>query len=465
VLAAVDNFERHVAQQMHEIMQVLKDEKAVVETFVVAFSGGVDSMVLLTVLARLWEQGIGLPLQVVHVNHGLSDNALQWQEFCQQVCDQYQLPFHLVQLSLQRQPRKSLEELARDGRYQELFDFAHKVKGAVLTGQHQDDQLETVLLQLKRGAGVRGLAGMPKVKISARGMIARPLLTVSQQDIKAYAASRGLTWVEDESNQDETFDRNFLRQTILPSLTARWPSLGGTVSRSAQLCAESQRLIDDACDERLSVYRDNKGSLAIDQLKKEPVYWQRGIVRRWLDVQGVRAPSASQLEQILNMGDALMDRQPEVKLKSVILRRFKDRLYLCDEPVAFPLCQTLSFERAAELPFSQQKITLTRAEKADAIAIQGDGANAHWTLVTGMPALRIRPQGKGHSKKFKDWLKLWEVPPWLRGSIPLLCCHGEPVAVLLSEHTVLLVTDFTQEAWIFRTSCQKGNYLPLSKVL
>ena len=183
----------------------------------------------------------------------------------------------------------------------------------LLTAHHQDDQAETVLLQLKRGAGPKGLSGMAKLHSQQGVLMARPLLEVGREDIVAYAKAQSLSWIEDESNLDSRFDRNFLRQQILPAITQRWPAFAQTVSRSAALCAEQQALLDEVCDEKLTALCSAPGCISVTGLNAMSESWQNALLRRWLAHNQVMMPGAKQLMQVRQMLTAKADAQPLVK--------------------------------------------------------------------------------------------------------------------------------------------------------
>jgi tRNA(Ile)-lysidine synthetase-like protein len=202
----------------------------------VAFSGGLDSTVLLVLAAR-FARAHGLALNALHVHHGLSPHADDWVAHCEGVCRQLAVPLIVERVQLCRGNGESLEAQARAARYERLA--AHLGEGEwLLTAHHQDDQLETLLLALKRGAGLRGLAGMVASQPFAAGHLLRPLLDMSRAELAEAAQSLPYGWVEDESNEDPSYDRNFLRQQIIPLLKDRWPAMARTTARTMALCAE-----------------------------------------------------------------------------------------------------------------------------------------------------------------------------------------------------------------------------------
>lgn len=284
----------------------------------VAYSGGVDSHVLLHALAPYKPN-------VVHVHHGLSSRAGAWQQHCQQVSEAFELAFYTTRLAITCAPQESWEAKARAARYAYMASLMRE--GDVLvTAHHQEDQAETVLLQLLRGASPKGLSAMPMSAAFAQGLLARPLLTVSKQSIRAYAQEKHLDWIEDDSNQDPKYARNYLRHAVLPLLTARWPSMAATLSRSARLCAESSVLLDEYAA-LLLARCDQGGYLSILSLKTLSRPQQKIVLRYYLQQYAMPLPSEVKLETLIdNVLYAKPDRHPQVCWPGVVVKRKKDVL-------------------------------------------------------------------------------------------------------------------------------------------
>ena len=215
--------------------------------YLVAFSGGMDSHVLLHLLTSLKQQNTELSVRAVHIHHGLQDVADSWPKHCQTICDGLAIQLDTFYLDLTLQPSESLEAVARQGRYQALQGALQKDE-VLLTAHHQRDQAETLLLQLFRGAGVQGLAAMPAVTDFGKGLHIRPLLDESYQSLQAYAQQNKLDFINDPSNKDNSFDRNFLRNQILPQLREHWQGLDKTLSRAAHIQSETKTLLDQRAE-------------------------------------------------------------------------------------------------------------------------------------------------------------------------------------------------------------------------
>ncbi len=263
--------------------------------FILAYSGGMDSHVLLHLA-----QKAKLSITVVHVNHGISTKAGDWQQHCQQVCHGLGVDLRVEKVQVEKSAG-SMEASARKARYEILSRFVDNPETVLLTAHHQDDQAETVLLRLLRGSGVHGWSGMRPLRPFANGLLVRPLLNCSRQQLLAYATSAGLEWIEDESNRDSTHDRNYLRHEILPRLEARWPR---AVSRLAMVASDAQlasQLLDQVAATRLMACRHAQDGLDVSILGQFDRSHQALVVRLWLRESGFAMPSRSKLDEILDV--------------------------------------------------------------------------------------------------------------------------------------------------------------------
>jgi tRNA(Ile)-lysidine synthase len=312
---------------------------------VLAYSGGVDSEVLAAGLSAYSKQHKDVDYQLVHVHHGLSANAELWVKHCQQRAVFYGLPLAVERVQVSKASRESLEANARELRYTALALHLN-ADDILLTAQHEDDQLETLLLALKRGQGPKGLAAMGECQRKGHYWHCRPLLSFTRQDIEAYAANHSLIHIEDESNQDRQYDRNFLRLEIIPALKSRWPSIGQTASRSARLCAEQQQVIDAQVSERLDAWLDNTTELegtgfSLIELNLESPAWQNLLFRGYLERLGVALPSSVQLEQILTQ---LLQAKDDAKIAIVCgeytIKRFNNNAFVVPNTLPATLNQT-----------------------------------------------------------------------------------------------------------------------------
>ena len=291
----------------------------------VALSGGVDSVVLLAALAARSRKRTRL--RAVHVHHGLHANADRWSEHCAALAARVKVPLTVLRVKVARARGASVEAAAREARYEALAT-ALEPGEALLTAHHEDDQLETVFLQLMRGAGIAGLAAMPEVTPFARGTLARPLLTRARADLETWAQANDLTWVDDDTNANEQFDRNYLRRQILPLIRARWPSAARSVSRSARHAAEAQRLLDALA--LADVERAANGpALSVQHLRSLAPDRRRNAVRFWIARAGHIVPDTKRLEEITTtLLAARPDANPAVEWNATQIRRHADHLSL-----------------------------------------------------------------------------------------------------------------------------------------
>jgi tRNA(Ile)-lysidine synthase len=294
---------------------------------ILAYSGGLDSHVLLHQLAN--NPNTRSKLHTVHIHHGLSPNADSWQAHCASVCKALSIPFTAIKINIDAQKGDSLEAVARKKRYAELAKFVSE-DIALLTAHHQDDQAETLLLQLLRGAGVKGLAAMPEEKKIGKGVLLRPLLGATRADLLAYAQDHSLEWIEDESNQHLGFNRNFLRKTIVPLLQKRWPSLSSTLARSSRHCAEASELLNEIAELDWQLCQGKeKNRMNILALQTLSLIRQKNVLRYWVQKNQLLAPNDIHIQKIITevMG-AGVNATPLLSWSNVTIRRFKDELYV-----------------------------------------------------------------------------------------------------------------------------------------
>lgn len=432
-----------ISQLQQKLLAVLSHER---QPIVVAYSGGVDSHVLLHCLHTLRAQGkINNPLGAIHIHHGLSPNADHWLQHCQQICQAMDIPLQAAKVNLAQQNRQSLEAVARMARYSKITELAPK-QALVLLAQHQDDQLETMLLQLKRGAGPKGLAAMAELATHVTGIdnykeltFLRPLLNSSQREIMAYATEQPLQWIEDESNHNVDFERNFLRHKVLPVLTQKWPDLAKTASRSAQLCAEQQLLLEEVSMQKLAQFRAADNSLLVTPLLNLSSAWLHQLIRSWLAEQGISSPSHTILQKLkAELLSAKVDASPILQWSKWQFRRFDGRLFVISVESSIP-AHTLLWQGQKQLNLPAPLGVLRTQTKA-----QPDEQNillaphlGEIKLHFGGYAQRFKPIDGACSKPLKQWYKEWKIPPWQRDKIMLLTQNEQSLALLLDGKWLL----------------------------
>jgi tRNA(Ile)-lysidine synthase len=397
----------------------------------VAFSGGADSTALLGALAALKEPR--LKVRAVHVDHQLHPHSRRWSAHCRRIASRLGVPLTVRRVAVGRPPGTSPEAAARDARYGALA--AGLAPGEVLlTAHHADDQLETVLLQLLRGAGIAGLAAMPALAQFATGQLARPLLSVPRSALRAWAQRAGLPWVEDPSNDSQDFDRNYLRARVLPELTERWPAAAATVARGARHAAEAQRLLDELA--RADCARAEAGiALSAAVLRRLPAARRKNALRWFIARSGARAPPTRRLEEIAGaMLAAAPDTHPFVEWDGVRLQRSAGLLSLQPAPrgtSAQPahggaVC-AWDWPRQPRLRLPGAGSLVLRPEARGPIDLEALGPRLTVRLRRG--GERLRTVSGGVRRSLKGLLQEARVPAEERARLPLVF-HGETLVAV-----------------------------------
>lgn len=389
----------------------------------IALSGGLDSTVLLHLLAGLAQREALPPLSAVHIHHGLQTQADAWPAACQRLCDSLSIPLQVIHVHVA--PGSSVERAAREARYQALQ--ATLGQGEVLfTAHHADDQAETLVFRLVRGAGVSGLSGMPAARALGEGRLARPLLNCSRHELQAYAEAHGLAWVEDPSNTDEQLSRNYLRQQVMPELRARWPAALENIARAAGHMAEASQLLDELAVIDLGAaqivsdgYSPPVPCLSLTALRGLSEARQHNALRHWLRPWTLM-PDAAHWAGWQTLRDAAPDAAPVWRLQGGELRRTDERLWWLSgtwlqdpPPPTFIVAQAHAVQ---VLPGN------------GSVRIEGRLPAGDWQLTYRQGGERMWVPGRG-SRDLKRLLNERQVPVFLRQRLPLLLCDGELRAV------------------------------------
>lgn len=408
------------------------------QRLVLALSGGLDSRVMLDLLARFIRQYPDYHAHAVYVHHGLSFNADTWAQQCVSWAMASGIECDIERVHCELGGGASVEQAARDARYQALSNHI-QAGDTLLTAQHADDQIETVLLALKRGSGPAGLAAMPVLTTFAQGQHLRPLLTISRADIEAYGTQHQLQWVEDESNQDQRYDRNFIRHQITPLLNNRWPGIRKAVSRSAYLCGEQEGLLEELLSFHLQSALQTDGSLLISENLSARL--GMALIRQWLKQQAVIMPSLAQLEQIwFNVVQAKVDANPQVCWQQYQVRRYQQQLYLLEQwPDISDWQQQLLIDKPCQLPQTLGHVCLQQQSQA---GLRLPHADEMVSVRFDYLGPEIKPQGRSGKRKFKKLLQEYQVPSWLRRRTPMLF-YGEQLVAMAD---VFVVDEFIAPA-------------------
>jgi tRNA(Ile)-lysidine synthase len=398
-------------------------------TYRVAFSGGLDSAVLLDLMheVRLLS---AIDLRAVHIHHGLLPEADAWSLHCAAVAGGYGVALDILRVDARPKPGESPEAAARTARYQAL-EALLSPGDVLVTAQHLDDQAETLLLQLLRGAGLAGLAAMPNAAPFGPGILHRPLLRFSRREILAYARDKNLRWIEDPSNRDERYDRNFIRRRIMPQLANRWPAVAANFARCAGHCAEAAELLDRQADTltAAAAAADDPASLDLNAMQRLQADEQRLLLRRWIRKQGLRAPPAKLLERIRRETvETAGGHSPMIAWADGEVRRYRHRLYLVLPAAEFDASWTAHWNGEAPL-------ILAGNGSLDASLQPGPGVDPEkWrsgriTVRYRRDGDRIEPAGRKGHRELKKLFQEAGLPPWLRNRQPIVCIDGRIAAI------------------------------------
>ena len=401
----------------------LENHAAQPSRYVIAFSGGLDSTALAHALSRA---AGGVPILAMHIDHGLHEDSQRWSDHCEAFATSLDLEYRSRKVTVQLESGKGPEASAMEARYTALH--AELEPGDwLLSAHHREDQAETLLLNLVRGSGPAGIAGIGAIRRFGPGWLARPLLHTDRASLLEYADRHQLDWIEDPSNIDRRFDRNFLRHDILPRLQARWPDIAARLQRSATHAGEAATLLADLGAIDLESLGGHPERLPIDGLLALTPGRQRNLIRHALRLLGLSTPTALQLERILGeVLPAREDAQPHVGWPGASVRRYRNGLYLLPEvlastPAARPIeaqsvplgagLGVLHFESGAKRGLSPELL-----ERGLRLDIRQGGEE-------------IQLYGQGHTRKLKKLLQEEGVVPWMRERLPLVYSGDQLVAV------------------------------------
>ena len=415
-----------------KILEILQESLSpLLETqkLIVAYSGGLDSHVLLHALSSLRNNGFKNEILAVHIDHGLQDECAQWAQHCKAVADQLTISIQCQQVVVDQKKGLGLEAAARDVRYAALASHLSP-QDVLLTAHHENDQAETLVLQLLRGAGPKGLAAMPVKKSFARGWHMRPLLSASKQHFLRYAQQNNLTWIEDPSNQLDDFDRNFWRNKVSPVIQQRWPSHVKTLCRAARLQAETANLLDEFASEDLTrVGNSQRNTMVLERLAGLSEARIKNCLRYWLKQSGLSVPSEIKLKTLCQqMLTAKQDAQPCVTWSGGEVRRYQGELYAMAPLLDFDHKQVVMWADTSK------PLVITGLNKAlsiDQLALKGllipEGALVSIRFRQGGEVIKLA--GSAHQKSLKKLCQEWAIPSWERARVPLLYVGDELAAI------------------------------------
>ncbi len=402
--------------------------------YLVAFSGGADSTALLHALASLRGEHV-LRVRALHVHHGLQAAADQWAEGCARFCAAHAIPLTVVRVSVARQG-KGIEAAARAVRYDALRTVLAPGE-VLLTAHHRDDQAETLLLQLLRGAGVTGLAGMASRVEFGRGWHARPLLTVSRAALLDYCRERGLAWFEDPSNDDRGMRRNWLRHDVMPVLARHVPHASANLARSAMHARDADAVLDDmgradVAAAETAPFAGPRGfpaPLDAGRIAAHSVARQRNLLHCWFRLRGLGVPDTQKLEEVraLVRGE-FRGKHARVRFPGGVAGRFQHAIFLLP-PLREPGNDTAVWNLESPLPLFDGNTRL-RAEPGTGNGLSAAGIrDRRVTVRRRQGGEQLLLPGRGHHHPLKKYLNERGVPPWWRERLPLVYVDDEIAAV------------------------------------
>ena len=394
---------------------------------VLALSGGVDSVALLAVLVEL-AGPMRFSLRAVHVNHGISPNAAAWAEFCLRACSRFGVPLEVESVDIGPYRSLGLEAAARRARYEAL---ARQDADFIVLAQHRDDQAETLLLQLLRGAGVAGLAAMPERRALAgsRAVVLRPLLGTSRTSIEGFARDRGIAWIDDESNADVGRQRNFLRHEVMPLLKQRFPAADRTIARAAAHLAESKMLLDVLARMDLG-FADRREGIAVSTLRELGHARAKNAIRFHCADLGLPALGTAQLDELWRqLNVAAGDANPLIPLQGWELRRYRGRLYVERKPSHLARVFPEPWNGEPVLPLLALRGTLRfKPEEGRGVSVEKlRGGEVAVRLRRG--GERLQPDCRRPRRTLKNLFQEHGFLPWRRDRHPLIYCGDALVSV------------------------------------
>ena len=412
-------------KQLLNRLQSLADH----DRYLVAFSGGLDSTVLLHAMGAL-ESALHAEISVVHIHHGLQARADEWVAHCKQTCRALGLSCRIIEVDAKPKQGESPEAAARHARYQALRALVTR-NVCLLTAHHQDDQAETVLLQLFRGAGLEGLSAMPLIAPFAKGWHARPLLDVPREQLVQYANQYQLEWIDDPSNLDVGFDRNYIRHELYPVLTSRWPSVSSTLARTAQIHAEAVELTKRLAILDMKAASGRRiGTLSAKALIELSLARFNNLIRYWLRDCGLPTPTQRQLAQIrTDLIKARWDSRLHIRWPGAEVRRYRDDLYAMTPLSIHNPRRVYPWKLNESLTIPRLQLVLSY-DKLESMGLNLVRDQAKVTVRFRTGGERCKPRRRAHHHCLKKLFQEAGVPPWERDRIPLIYVGDTLIAVI-----------------------------------
>lgn len=412
----------------HEKLELLLKEYPTSSFFWVAYSGGLDSQVLLYALSRI------LPkkrLRALHVNHGWHVDSMKWAISCQDICNKLDIYYETISIDAHAKLGESPEAYAREARYDAMIKRIH-AGDYLLTAHHRNDQAETFLLQLLRGSGLKGLTCMPFCQPFQKAYLMRPLLNFTRSELYEYAQAHQLSWIDDDNNKNLRFNRNFIRHQVLPLVQQRWPQASKIIARAAVNLAEAHSLLDEVAQQDLcEVQGPESNILIISRLLNLSVKRRTNALRYWLKQLHFTLPSQKQLQQIDLLLKSRMDASPRFNWGEGQLRRYRDYIYaftLVENEKKLPNVRFITWNL-------DQTITLDTSDQLTTQQALGTGLSCSLLKEKQVDVTfrrggeRFYPSNRQGSHPLKKLFQEWAIPPWERNKLPLIYYQKKLIAI------------------------------------
>ncbi|MBJ90504.1 MAG: tRNA lysidine(34) synthetase TilS [Woeseia sp.] len=393
--------------------------------WLVAYSGGIDSTVLLHALAK---GNHNIPILAIHIDHGLDPSSEAWAVHCKNFGSNLDIEVEVHKVSIPDNPEDGLEAAARRARYNALSTYVQD-GDCVLSAHQENDQAETILMNLMRRSGLAGLAGIGARQTFGRGMLLRPLLGVRRDELEAYAAKHRLTWIEDPSNANNRFDRNFVRAKVLPILEGRWPAAAGSIRQSAEYAGEANELLKDLADIDIQTCGSEQ-KLWVGEMAKLSSSRQRNLLRHVIRLRGLPSLPAKQLFQVVNeVINARNDKQPAVKWAGGIIRRYRGYIYILETEIdEVPPPETMLQLGGPPIMLGAGRGTIVLSN-SDELGLDPKIIRDGLFVSYRKGGEKIRVEAGGRRRELKKLFQEEGVFPWMRSIVPLLYTGDTLVAV------------------------------------
>lgn len=410
----------------------------------VAYSGGLDSSVLLHACQQLLLAGYLGSLRAVHADHGIQKESQDWAQFCELTCRNFEIDLIVERFELAIIGDTS-EAKARKERYR-LFEKLLEPNEVLLTAHHNDDQVETLLFRLFRGAGINGLKGMPVSRKVGVGILRRPLLEITRKDLEAYANRFDLAWVDDPSNKEVDYSRNFIRNKIIPLISEKWPSINRTLSQFSKHAQEQTEILNEVAEQDLSLKQNNTSSIDCEALSKLSLARQKNALHFWARSNSQLSPASNEIDQLINQLDAAKKQSIKVKLAGGWVQSYKSKLFFCNaeqteailEPIVWKdLTKTLRLDGGISITMTKK----TNANLPESQMSKSETSNYFFAVKPPKPTdivtikareggEVVRPSYREKSTSLKNIYQELEIPPWQRLGLPLVYYNDQLVTAV-----------------------------------